>query len=446
MGRLRTSVTRYDPNGDLAEVVWDLGSLALAPNPRVAMEARYLRAMVATDVLVYLDAHPAPWLRERIGRAMDVAPDRLEAAVRGELASLEAPFVAQAVTLEHTLDALSSTALPRPAADDTRAAILLVSRLGRLSGSEAREALATIGRDPCRGAPRCPAPYADLAPADRRVVEGLAVAARAIRSLESQTETDPLATLASPALGGAMTAIRALQISTDPLAGWATLDAEPTDLVDAPAVLIAVGEGSARVARRAAFAIDADGFVRAVAGGVPSFPRSADVAVGRSRDVRTLAALLAGEVSATDGSVGLFVDPHASSVALGRVIGALSQAGARRISLALSRPDGGVSFVATRFAEPGRFPASARGAGQLRVLVTAIGYWVFEGQRDPVQVPLAASSGTHDAEGLRHQLGERRRVTAAVACRGEIGARPVLLAALALRRSGTDVPTVVVTY
>ncbi len=446
--RLRGEVAQYDPNGDLAQVVWDLGTLSHSPRAAVAQEARFLRAHAVTDVLFYLELHRAPWLRTRISRAVGVPASQLADAVRSDLETLEGPFVSEARALEAAIGMLQSADLPRPGPADVRGSILLFGRLLPALRAGSQEALtrmlASIGRDPCDAGGACAAPYAGLTAGSRRALEGFAVVARALRVLSRPDLGDPLAALAFPRIEETSRLIRNLAMPAEMgESAWATLEADGPEGVPTPDVLVSIGPGEARVSSRPVFSIDAEGRLAVRPGAVPTYPAAEPVA-GRGA-MRRLADLVRAARGGS-GSVGLFVDPAARASDLAEALGALSRSGSERVSLALRRPDGAIGFVPVRLAAPGRYPPSGRGAGSLRVVVTRVGYWLLGPGDPPLHLPLAGGPhGAHDAEALGRGLGARPTVSAAVASRGDLPVRPLLLAALALTRAGTNAPTLVVT-
>lgn len=193
---IREALARYDLEGDRTlGSLRELGrALTLASSEDARREARFLRAAVATDLLIAVTMDPAhAGLERRVSEALGVAPEGLVEHLRAELGAVRSGVYRRVAD-----DALSTLELRETLAHGEAVSIEWSRHRGPrrdllLLRAAAAGVVPRMAADPC-AARGCPAPYAELDPVSRRELAALVEVSSALaRVQEAARGGDPLA-------------------------------------------------------------------------------------------------------------------------------------------------------------------------------------------------------------------------------------------------------------
>jgi hypothetical protein len=198
--RARKSLERYDLEGDATFA--ELKALAAVATsdtePARALEARFLRAAAAADLLVVATKLDRPMLRDSLASALGYAPTTLVASVKAELqAAAIAHYKAPAQNALAMIEHIESNA-SAPMIGVLRDFIAVETAARAAVTSDPNGALATLSDDPCKKrdgakvADQCALSSFDAS--SRRSLAALSNAAGSNASLQSAAlKGDPLA-------------------------------------------------------------------------------------------------------------------------------------------------------------------------------------------------------------------------------------------------------------
>jgi len=200
----RKGLERYDLDGTttLAQLQ-ALGAIAGADRePARALEARFLRAAAAADLIVIADKLERPALRQSLATVFSCEPGALLATVRSELqaaalAYYQAPAQRALQMLDHVSDQTGAAPTPAGVLHDLNV-IEDVARAA--SGADPSASLAALGEDSCRApAKTATCALASLDSASRRSLSALLNAkAASARVHNAASSGDPLADALAP--------------------------------------------------------------------------------------------------------------------------------------------------------------------------------------------------------------------------------------------------------
>ncbi|HMI89824.1 MAG TPA: hypothetical protein VK509_00595 [Polyangiales bacterium] len=253
------------------------------------LEARFLRAAAATDLLVLARSRTDAALEAALARAL--VTDTLSAQLDAELAAAATGvYRLPAQQMRATLALLAADAKPTAeliaaAAGSQRDLWLLhavASALGNPSDADALAALSMLGSDPCTNT--CPAPFDRVAAAARRSVAAFAEAGHAVARLRAAANAgDPLAALAAGDRDALAAKLFARSLLLPPqlaeASGWTRPDG--SSLATSPELLMLVGERGVRYAFAPRVRLDARGVLEMYSRGEPTWPHLAQLPFAR---------------------------------------------------------------------------------------------------------------------------------------------------------------------
>lgn len=392
----RAALERYDLVGDdTLELLGALAARASSGEREAMQEARALRALVATDLLLIARIEPEhATLEPRLAAALGVHPADVTTTLHAELAALK-DGVYRAVV--H--DALDALALADELADAAHTGSshwgvrgdLVVLRNARASTDP------SVSFDPCGPpAPSCPAPWSSWDPITRdRVGRIVAGSAAATRLIEARDHGDPLVAALSPSIDAARAELDALQV--DPAVWLDHADglfaADSGDGSISVDRLIVVGSDGLH-ALRAAPVVVRSGELRAVdpaleVGLARAFFAWPDIASGAEAVIRSGITTIAHT-----SELAVAPTQAAACDAVWRVLAEARRGGVERVALVRRAADG--SLAGEHFALAVEPEADERGDVVVRVRP---GYLAV--QRDGVVVNLERARGP---EGLSSDL------------------------------------------
>lgn len=201
----RQSLTRYAPRGrSTYDTLRDLSEfLATAPEGPDAREARFLRAIAATDLCILAVRYREPEIEGRVAEAVGVPRDRLTAVIGEDLRGLEVGVYREAAERAgRALEALTALreggTVRFEGLEGARRDALLVEAVHEVFSSR-RPSVATLAAmspgDPCADPDAaCPEVYAAFDAPGRRAVRFLEEVSGALDRLEARAEAgDPFA-------------------------------------------------------------------------------------------------------------------------------------------------------------------------------------------------------------------------------------------------------------
>ncbi len=197
LARIRRELTTYEPDGGTLRALRDLSAVvARTPRGPTQREARFLRAVAATDLLLIGRSRRDAGAAEAIAAALGLRPDALVSALDRELSDLDVGAFADGARECRwslaILDRGSADARTLREGRGTRRDVLFVSAVVDALGRDDEIArLAQLGTDPC-GAEACA--LAAFAAEGRRAASALREASLALSRLEHVAEGgDPFA-------------------------------------------------------------------------------------------------------------------------------------------------------------------------------------------------------------------------------------------------------------
>ncbi len=430
---LRARLHVYDvrPEGTPA-VIRALGQL-VGEGPQ-AGEARFLRAIATTDLLIIARRRRDPALTERRAAAFGVEPDALAGALRTELEALRTePYLA---TVDDALSALApdeGLAIPPAGTDHTRQQATFFMRVldQLLRARDATRVLVDLAvADPCGEARECAPPHGHFGPRGRRAIAGMTALHALLRSIERTAELgDPFtAALAREVLVDTVV-LRSISLAPRDFATSVRPVAAPTEgaPLDVDAVVV-IGRDRVRAGWAPEVSWDREGRPSVMADGPllgsreeVSFPLPAAPGVGAIPELAVHVGLALRGAS----RVALMVEPGVEAHLLSRVLVSLEEAGERPGLLAVATADGSARGVA--------FERAAGEESTVGVFVRLGGFSAWQpGQHVSLPRQRTAEGWAFDFEGLRLATVARARHQVSVRFMGTVAADLVLRVALAL--------------
>ncbi len=438
----RAALVSYDTEGPATlAALRDLGPLA-ARGGSGAVEARYLRAMAASDLYALAVALPDEALEARVADALGVATRDGERHLRAELAAVRTGIYRRAALDELSLLDLTSAfeagdVASLVSAHGARADALLV-----LSASTAVSPSSGIAALPVASAPSFPA--------DPEASAGIATLSATGPAYRRATAAaalgDPFIARLRPRLAAAMATIAAIElhprvavpapwVAATEAAGTAqtdvalALDATGVRLGCAP--IVSVDDATLRThtvspGGRCTVLPDAE---RVALGALPVAPRPVDALVAaltqaELQDARTIA-----------------IAPGADAPVHVLLRAALSLEVAHLVAthIALRAPDGTLASTAIRFAH-----ASELGPVDVTVHLRLGGYIVARGRGGEASIPrIRGAHGLEfDRAGLARMLGERPPATVSIDGMSNVPASELAQAVRIISASGAAVTVV----
>jgi hypothetical protein len=216
----RRELASYDLHGGTLEVIRSLGEAMRTHEGANQREARFLRAVATTDLLLVARGHHEPERFAEIAAAFGVEESALYAELDRELARLEMVVYAEvARDCRWALRVIRSEHVApevlRDGEGERRDVLYVNAVVDALGEPDEIERLARLGTDPCGGYPNCP--LAAFADEGRRAANALREANTALTRLETIADAgEPLtrALAAVVAADGAL--LRTTQITPTP--------------------------------------------------------------------------------------------------------------------------------------------------------------------------------------------------------------------------------------
>lgn len=439
LARIRRELVTYEPDGGTLRALRDLnGIVARTLRGPTQREARYLRAVAATDLLLIARSRRDDGATRAVAAALGLAPDALVGALDRELADLEVGAFAEAARECRW----SLAVLARRSADartlreghGARRDVLFVSAVVDALGRDDEIArLARLGAEPC-GAEPCA--LAAFTAEGRRAASALREASLALARLERVAEGgDPFAASLAGVVAVDGAVLHTAELSLTPaLPGWlgarAAGGGEPSR-----AALILVVRGDAIDYAYVPAARLRGGEVELVSPGEPALPSFASLPLaddGRAAlaPLEALIAPLAAlrEPLGAEARVGIAAEDGVQAWTMSRVIVTMVRAGYAAPDL-LARAGSGearslpVDLVMGQEAE-----------ADLAVFVRLGGYTLRDGHgaRDIPRVR-DASGLRFDVDALARSARPRRGARASLRYMGGVSWGAVLDAAFRLR-------------
>jgi hypothetical protein len=334
LSEARTALIAYDLRGSTTAVLADLTRFLDVAEDGDRREARYLRAVAATDLLILASSQIVERVRGEVAEALGVAPAELDEFLLGELRAVDlGAYRSQVAECRWALGLLrGGDAAELRAGEGLRRDILYVHRMVDALGlPDTIERLAAYGEDPCaRPGPCVLSGFAEDA---RRAVDALLEAEAALVRLEGIQEA-----------GEPLTASMATLVATD-VAVLRTTTLHPAPSL--PERVHGVGVRGDPARPELLFIVEPDrvlygfatairvsgGAVHLVSPGSPALPRTAEipwvddrrtVVVPHEELTEQAQALL---VSHSLDRVGVAVSGDVDAFRMSRVLASLSAAG-----------------------------------------------------------------------------------------------------------------------
>ncbi|MEM9073367.1 MAG: hypothetical protein AAGE52_32985 [Myxococcota bacterium] len=402
---VRDARMRLVPYGPTTlDALADLGRVIEEGRRYDQMDARYLRAVAATDLLV-LGRMGTGASSADLAAALGVGRDELLTFLRSELQELAVgPYEAESVDALHAVELLQGEA-PAWTEASTRRAVLGV--LSQVAGSEFSVSdLAGFGEDPCARNAACGEPWSYFDEAGRRAIDALQHATGTLRSLAARAEAglDPLAI----ALAERIPALeeRLATIELRPAPNWQRALRTPTvvsgsgDPCAADVVVLHVDPHKLRLVPRPRVRLE---------NGEPVLvapPQEHPLPLERRAFITPMSTVTEWLTELGHASIALSVDPETPSLTLWQVIASVEAARTRLDQIAVVDDEGRLRTRRVRVEDEAP-------AGEAQVYVRLGGYSVRTHAGRSVVLPRTMSNDgwVHDQQGLRQAVGRRRGVS-----------------------------------
>ncbi|MFW5921215.1 MAG: hypothetical protein ACOCUS_05190 [Polyangiales bacterium] len=290
----RLDLARYDLEGERTiDVLRRLERIATRPHiaDADAREARFLRAMAATDLVVAAVRTDDETLLQRVAGAFDVSPDAVAPTLEGELRSLMFGIYAagarDAVAALEVIESMSAGEAP----DWTehgglrRDALFVAAAVRQATGADDPVgALAALADDPCDAMIElCPVPYAHFDAKARRAMGALVQARGALDRLARAADGgDPLPRALAPALGSDREHLRGVVLRPSPRVRDLSLSpASPGARPVRADLMVEVSEDRVRWGWMPRVRLDGEGEIVVDAPGTPVLPKTDSLALPR---------------------------------------------------------------------------------------------------------------------------------------------------------------------
>ncbi|MFO0693361.1 MAG: hypothetical protein U0230_07390 [Polyangiales bacterium] len=422
----RTALASYDLEGDgTLSVLRELGRFVAderAPEDQ-RREARFLRAVASTDLLIVAFFVEDPDLAGRVAGALAVEPSALVPFLESELAGLRTgPYREPSAEAAASLRVVRGDPVDFASFRGNRRDALFVRSAARAlrSAPDSFPVLASMGRDPCAGQATCSAPSAPFAPDVRAALAVSTDLRDSVRRLERAIASgDPVSPYVSDDVLTVKQALGAVVghpvVAVPAELGMASMAAGAS--VPDVDVLILVGPTSIRHAFVPMILSDDARGPHVDALGTPALPALAETPVPASlpSDLVALPDLVSALRPLVGGSrrVAVAAEASAPSQLVVRAWRSVEEAGGVVVGLAGRGPDGTLRTVATRA------PTSEDAA--VRVFVRMGAYDVDIARMHTSLSRVRGDHGYHfDVAGLERVLRQRTFPTASVRFAGGV--------------------------
>lgn len=402
--RARERLVPYGPT--TLDAIAELGRIIDAAARRIdRVDARYLRAVAATDLLLLHHLGEGGATPDQVAGALGVAPEAVTTYLHEELTDVAAgPYFAESMDALRAIEVIEGG---RPSAWDgqsSRRDVLQVLELFRRAEGPIAE-LAALGHDPC-GRGRCERPWSYFDEEGRRAVDALTRAHRMLHRLQTRVRAgdDPLAAAIGERLDGLRDRLANLELA--PTANWGYLLQTPTVVLEArgetttPAAVLHVDTDRLRLVPTPRVRL-VDG-EPVLVGEVRAMP----MPTNRRAFITALDEVVAwlAEID-VEGPVALSVHPDVEALTMWQVIASADEANTDLTRLAVVDGHGRLHTRPFRVADT----APSTGA---QVFVRLGGYSVRTGAESLRLPRMRTDSGwVHDRQGLRQAVGRQERIS-----------------------------------
>ena len=399
----REQLIPYGPN--TLDAIDALGRVIASADRRFdRIDARYLRAVAATDLLLLHHLGEGGARPAEVATALGVSEDMLTSFLNDELTDVATgPYFEQSMDALRAIEVLEGGQPSSWGRQSSRRDVMRVLEVLRRADGPL-SALAELGDDPCAGG-RCTPPWSYFDEEGRRAVDALRRGGQMLHRLEEHVRAgdDPLAA----AVGERLTQLRErlANLEVAPTANWGFLLQTPTVVLEAsgetapPDAVLHVDTTQLRfVPAPRVRLVDGEPVLTAQATTLPMPPRRRAFITAVDEIVSWLRGL------DIEGSVALSVHPDVEALTMWQVIASADRAQADLTRLAVVDGHGRLHTRPFRVAEE----APRAGA---RVFVRLGGYSVQTGSRS-VRLPrMHTDRGwEHDRDGLRRAVRRHDRI------------------------------------
>ena len=435
LAHLHGALSTYDLDGtSTTQAIAQLGPIA-ARGGADATEARYLRALSATDLHIALALGAPEALAVRLSDALGVPAAEVRSHLRSELGAVRTGVYRQAV--DEALDQLSildaidaGTPVRWTARRGPRRDALFVYALSHA----AADARAAFVDDPC--AARCDAPLDGWDVPSRRAITALRTAAQGMaRVRRAATDGDPLLAALRARLDAMLSALLASEIAPSAtLPEGVTIVGSEGGAPMSPDVLVVVTTSAVHLGFAPRVRVGEDGALAVRAAGEPALPSLRATALPASLPtvpvaIDELTAAMAPIAALGSGArIALAIAPDVEAHVVVRTMLSMLRANAPPTALVARGADGSLRGVTVRVAR-----TADAGTSDVRVRVRLGGYSVARGPRGREQsVPRIRVEGewAFDREALRTQLASRPYASAQLDAMGAVPAAELVHAAM----------------